>query len=93
MQPHSSILSGTPAPIPRQDEIYAKKQIHAALMRAILQLPWRQREVVVLRYFHELSINDIAHTLKCNAGTVKCHLFRAQIRLRLLLKDFETDAT
>ncbi len=40
-------------------------------------LPQRQREVFLLRFAHELPLEEIAVALGMEAGTVKAHLFRA----------------
>lgn len=69
-----------------------KAQVHRALQAAIAELPHRQREVVILRYYHELSLEEIAEVLRCGVGSVKSHLFRAQLRLRILLKDWKPNA-
>jgi RNA polymerase sigma-70 factor (ECF subfamily) len=70
----------------------AKAEIRRALHEALARLSRRQREVIILHYFHELPLPQVAEVLRCSVGSVKCHLFRAQVRLRALLKDFDTDA-
>jgi len=45
--------------------------------RAISRLPARQREVVSLRYFGELQLEEIAVALQCPLGTVKSNLHKA----------------
>lgn len=57
------------------------------LHRALQTLPRRQREVVVLRYFGDLSEAEIAAELGVAAGTVKSHASRGLAALRLLLED------
>jgi RNA polymerase sigma factor (sigma-70 family) len=42
-----------------------------AVRRAVSVLPERQRAVVVLRYFLDLPIADVATVLGCAQGTVK----------------------
>jgi RNA polymerase sigma-70 factor (sigma-E family) len=44
---------------------------HLRLRRALSGLPRRQREVLVLRYWSDLSEAEIAETLRIRAGTVK----------------------
>lgn len=56
-----------------------------AVRRALAKLPPRQREVVVLRFFDDLSVADTAKTLRTSEGTVKAHTSRAVARLRELL--------
>jgi RNA polymerase sigma-70 factor (ECF subfamily) len=54
----------------------AKTRLHTALMT----LPASQREVVVLRYFAELSLEEVAHTVGAGIETVRSRLryaFRA----------------
>ncbi|MEN3360649.1 MAG: hypothetical protein V7637_4631 [Mycobacteriales bacterium] len=52
------------------------------LTRALLMLPPRQRAVLVLRYFDDLSEVDTAAALGCSVGTVKSTASRALARLR-----------
>lgn len=54
----------------------------AALLEALAGLSRRQRAVVVLRYFEDLSEAEIARTLGCSAGTVKSAASRAMAKLR-----------
>jgi RNA polymerase sigma-70 factor (sigma-E family) len=56
---------------------------------ALAALPLRQRQVVVLRFVEDLSVEQTAELLHCSAGTVKSHTARALARLReLLAPDF-----
>lgn len=52
------------------------------LLRALVKLPPRQRTVLVLRYFDDLSEVETAHMLGCSVGTVKSHAARGLVRLR-----------
>jgi len=49
--------------------------------RALANLPPRQREVTVLRYYLGLNVAEIAGTLELHEGTVKTSLFRARAAL------------
>jgi RNA polymerase sigma factor (sigma-70 family) len=53
--------------------------------RALADLPRRQREVTVLRYYLGLNVAEIAQTLELNVGTVKTSLFRARKALAAAL--------
>ena len=46
------------------------------LLDALRDLPPRQRDCLVLRYYHELGIDDIASTLGLSRNSVKTHLQR-----------------
>ena len=51
------------------------------VQRALLGLPRRQREVVILRYYLQLDTREVAAVLRVNEGTVKSTLFRARAAL------------
>lgn len=55
------------------------------VVRALAELPHRQREVTVLRYYLGLNVSEIAQTLELNEGTVKTSLFRARKALAAAL--------
>lgn len=52
------------------------------LIDVIATLPYRQRAVVVMRYWLDLSEVDIAHSLGCRPGTVKSLHSRALTAIR-----------
>jgi RNA polymerase sigma-70 factor (sigma-E family) len=56
-----------------------------AVMAALAQLPPRQRAVIVLRYYHDLSERDVAATLGVTVGTVKSQSSKAVRSLRASL--------
>src|SRR6185436_1415006 len=57
------------------------------LWRAIHALDDKHRMPVILRYYHDLSIAEIAETLGVPVGTVHSRLNHARERLRALLKE------
>jgi RNA polymerase sigma-70 factor (sigma-E family) len=57
----------------------------AVLLTAIKHLPPKQRAVIALRYFLDLSEADTADALGCSVGTVKSHSSRALAKLRELI--------
>ena len=61
--------------------------------RALLRVPNRQRAVLVLRYFDELSIIETAAALGCTEGTVKSQAARGLANLRAAMVDIEADET
>ena len=62
------------------------------LVEAVRLLPARQRTAVVLRYFEDMALDDIARTMGCSQGTVRSHLSRGLATLRTALSDLEDDS-
>jgi len=69
------------------DEKAEKDESDAALWRAVRALDDKHRVPVVLRYYHDLPVADIAAMLKIPIGTVHSRLNHARERLRDLLKE------
>jgi RNA polymerase sigma-70 factor (ECF subfamily) len=55
------------------------------VLRAVGALPARQRAAVVLYYFEDRQVADVAEILGCSPQTARVHLFRARQRLGELL--------
>jgi len=53
------------------------------LWRALARLPRRQRAVVVLRFYEDLSEAETAEIMQCSVGTVKSQASRALAKLRI----------
>jgi RNA polymerase sigma-70 factor (sigma-E family) len=62
-----------------------------ALWRALATLPPRQRAVIVLRYYEDLTEKETASVLGIAVGTVKSQARDGLARLRGLLPDLEVD--
>jgi RNA polymerase sigma-70 factor (sigma-E family) len=65
------------------------------LRQALGRLTARQRAMIVLRFYEDLSERETARLLGCSVGTVKSQTHRALVRLRALepgLADLLTDA-
>ncbi len=63
-------------------DAYAAAELRADVARALDTLPRRQRAVVVLRYFDDLTEAEVAKAMNCSIGTVKSQTAKALIKLR-----------
>jgi len=80
------LFRDTPEPPPqRHDGIEDRQVVRAALS----QVPRRQQAVLVLRFFYDLSVEDVAGMLGCSTGTVKSQTSRGLATLRRLLGERE----
>ncbi len=64
-----------------------------AITRRLAQLPRRQRTVLVLRYYEQLTDNEIADELGCSPVTVRGYASRAMSGLRLAAAPADLAAT
>src|SRR3954467_11427200 len=79
---------GAPEPAgPEERAVQATED--ARVMAALRTLSRRQQEVLVLRYYADLSEQDIAHTLGLTRGAVKSHAHRGIAALRAALERAE----
>lgn len=67
-------------PTPEDEIVRTEKE--TAIWNELNKLDERHRTVVVLRYFHELSISEIAEIMSLNEGTIHSRLHTARERLR-----------
>jgi RNA polymerase sigma-70 factor, ECF subfamily len=67
-------------------QLLAREEV-AMVWHAVRRLSPNQREVFVLRFVEEMSLEQIAQTLGMELGTVKSHLFRAVGAVRLRLEE------
>jgi RNA polymerase sigma-70 factor (ECF subfamily) len=75
--------SGTP--LNPQENYLAQVEEQAAIQAAIRQLPVKQQEAVILRYYHDLGYNEIGQIVGCSATTAQSRVWLAQKRLYGLL--------
>jgi len=58
-----------------------------ALLNAVYSLPVKYRQVILLRYYQELSVSEISNVLKEKANTISVRIKRANEMLREVLKE------
>ncbi|MDL5202547.1 SigE family RNA polymerase sigma factor [Streptomyces sp. ALI-76-A] len=68
--------------VPTGEDPAEQQALHDAMWRAIMKLPARQRAMVVLRYYEDLSEVQTAEVLGVSVGTVKSAVSRALGKLR-----------
>ncbi len=66
-------------------------ELEALLRESITKLPKQQAAVFCLRYFEDLSYEQIAHSLKISAAAVATALHKARNQLKSLLVDTKED--
>jgi RNA polymerase sigma-70 factor (sigma-E family) len=71
-----------PEPVTATDP-HERRDDREHLWQALRRLPARQRAVLVLRYFEDLSEAEIADTMGVSVGTVKSQASKALAKLRL----------
>jgi len=80
---------GAPDPIRRMEEAHRARTLLAALEK----LSDRQREVLHLVFYQELSIAEAAEVMGVSLGSARTHYERGKSRLRTLLQDSGHDET
>ena len=85
-RPHESVETGRVSV--SHDDAVAERD---AVWTAVQALPVRQRAVIVLRYYEDLSEEQIAAALGCSRGTVKSQASAALANLRRAGASIEGD--
>lgn len=73
-------------PGPDPDHAVEMNEIEQAVEQALSRLSPEQRAAVVLRYYFDLSDEEISNQLDCAPGTVRWRLHAARKQLRVLLR-------
>lgn len=58
-------------------DVLARSEEHRRVLELVRELPRRQRDCITLRYYEDLSIDEVAVTLGVSPNSVKTHLRRA----------------
>ncbi|MCL6732705.1 SigE family RNA polymerase sigma factor [Streptomyces neyagawaensis] len=70
--------------VPDTGDRIAQADDRGALLTALSQLPPRQREAVVLRYWEDLSESQAAEAMGCSVGSVKSNAAKGLAKLRAI---------
>lgn len=76
-----------PSADPPLVELALESEEQRRIWQAVRHLSLKLRAVIVLRYYHDLSYEEIAQTLACPVGTVRSRLHAAHDKLRRLLEE------
>jgi RNA polymerase sigma-70 factor (ECF subfamily) len=79
-----------PDPHASQERVLLGREEVASVWSVVEKLSPQQREVFVLRFVEEMSLEEIAAATSLKVGTVKTHLFRAVRAIRQRLKGGRT---
>ena len=66
-----------------------QKEERGEITAAVLKLPVKYREVLLLYYYEDLQVAEIAELCKMSVSTVKTRLQRARVKLKPLLLESE----
>lgn len=59
------------------------------ILNSVLSLPLKYREAIILYYYEDLQIKEIAEMLELNESTVKSRLQRGRVQMKATLKNTE----
>ncbi|MFG2131583.1 SigE family RNA polymerase sigma factor [Streptomyces sp. NPDC048751] len=76
--------SGISHELPDTGDRISQADDRNALLRALAQLPPRQREAVVLRYWEDLTETQTAEAMGCSVGAVKSNAAKGIAKLRAI---------
>ncbi|MCH7321720.1 sigma-70 family RNA polymerase sigma factor [Solibacillus sp. MA9] len=64
------------------EQLYVEQELRAEITAAVLTLPVKDREVLLLYYYEEMTVFEIAEVLEVAVSTVKSRLQRARAKLK-----------
>jgi RNA polymerase sigma-70 factor (sigma-E family) len=76
---------------PPEPSVVDRPELRLALQEALDRLPKRSRAILVLRFWHDLTVEATAAVVGCRPGTVKSQTSRALATLREVLSDSLSD--
>jgi RNA polymerase sigma-70 factor (ECF subfamily) len=79
----------SPLPAPGPEAMACESETRRNLLRAVAGLSTRQRQVLHLVFYQELTIEDASRVLNISLGTARTHFDRGKRRLREILVEQE----
>ena len=76
---------------PQPEEVALRHEAQRQVQELLNQLPPDYKAAVILRYWHELSYEEIAEMTELSIGTVKSRINRGRAQLQKLLKNVYRD--
>jgi len=75
------------SPSATPDEVFEEHEMRDLVWKGLLRLKAEDREIIVLKEFHNMSYKEIAETLEIPLGSVMSRLFYAKKKLAKFLED------
>jgi RNA polymerase sigma factor (sigma-70 family) len=88
---NSNLLSLFTSKEPLPEMSLVKRSEEEILSRSVLDLPLKYREVIILYYYEECSIEEIKGLLGLNGNTIKTRLNRGRTKLKNRMERWEHD--
>lgn len=83
---HASRID-VPSAAPRPDDDVVASERRERTRHALGELPARQRDVLLLVFYHDLTIEEAAQIMNVSIGSARVHYHRGKKRLAVLLAD------
>lgn len=80
--PLNETLSATPDPRDNPAQAMARRGEQDAVQSVLMEVPVQHRDVLVLRYYQDLSVDEIAEVLGCSVSAAKVRLHRARLHFK-----------